>query len=126
MFTPAKRGWILRCQEIVPPVPVCRANICMILIERLERNEPSAIQFPSGARAEGASDTRRWKRRRGLMISKRVIFATCAAIVLSAGAANAGPCNTQGKDAGSGPTPGYTGKSITTGKADVKEHPPTA
>jgi hypothetical protein len=60
------------------------------------------------------------------MISKRVIFVTCAAIVLSAGAANAGPCNGQGKDAGSGPTPGYTGKTITTGQADAKEHPPTA
>ena len=55
---------------------------------------------------------------------KELIFA-CATIVLSAGAANAGPCNTTGKDAGSGPTPGATGQSITTGSADTKEHPPT-
>jgi hypothetical protein len=45
-------------------------------------------------------------------------------MVLSAGGAYAGPCNTGGKDAGSGPTPGATGKT-TTGSADTKEHPPT-
>ena len=59
------------------------------------------------------------------MIRKRELLAACAAMVLSVGAANAGPCNTQGKDAGSGPTPGYTGQTITTGDADVKSHPPT-
>ena len=58
------------------------------------------------------------------MTNKQALLAMCAAMVLSASAANAGPCNT-GKDAGSGPTPGYTGKSITTGEADVKAHPPT-
>jgi hypothetical protein len=57
------------------------------------------------------------------MTNKQI--AMCAAMVLSASAANAGPCNTPGKDAGSGPTPGYTGQSITTGEADVKAHPPT-
>jgi hypothetical protein len=47
-------------------------------------------------------------------------------MVLSVGIAHAGPCNTGGKDAGSGPTPGYTGQStITTGSADTHEHPPT-
>ena len=30
-------------------------------------------------------------------------------MVLGVGTANAGSCNTRGKDAGSGPTPGYTG-----------------
>jgi hypothetical protein len=59
------------------------------------------------------------------MIRKQVLLAICAAVALSAGAANAGPCNTQGKDAGSGPTPGYTGQTITTGQADTKAHPPT-
>jgi hypothetical protein len=59
------------------------------------------------------------------MIRKQMFLATCAAMVLSASVANAGPCNTPGKDAGSGPTPGYTGQTITTGEADVKAHPPT-
>jgi hypothetical protein len=52
------------------------------------------------------------------------MLATCAATILSVGAANAGPCNT-GKDAGSGPTPGYTGQTTTTGSAETKAHPPT-
>jgi hypothetical protein len=59
------------------------------------------------------------------MISRQELLAACAAVVLSASAVNAGPCNTQGKDAGSGPTPGYTGQTITTGEAEVKSHPPT-
>lgn len=59
------------------------------------------------------------------MFTRQLIGASCAAIVLSVATANAGPCNTAGKDAGSGPTPGYTGKSITTGSADKREHPPT-
>jgi hypothetical protein len=48
-----------------------------------------------------------------------------AAMVLSVGAAQAGPCNTAGKDAGSGPTPGATGQTITEGSTATKEHPPT-
>jgi hypothetical protein len=59
------------------------------------------------------------------MITKQVILAGCAVMVLSVGTANAGPCNTGGKDAGSGPTPGATGQTITTGSADTKAHPPT-
>ena len=59
------------------------------------------------------------------MITKRLGLVGCALMMLSAGSANAGPCNTVGKDAGSGPTPGYTGKSITTGSASNREHPPT-
>jgi hypothetical protein len=59
------------------------------------------------------------------MITRKTILAGCAVMVLSVGAASAGPCNTRDKDAGSGPTPGATGQSITTGSADIKEHPPT-
>ena len=66
------------------------------------------------------------------MNSKRFILAGCAiiVIVLSAGTAQAGPCDTVGKaasakDAGSGPTVGSTGQ--TTGASmDVSEHPPTS
>ena len=60
-------------------------------------------------------------------MTRHLILAGCAAMVLSVGVAHAGPCNTAGKDAGSGPTPGYTGQSTTTtGSADRHEHPPTA
>jgi hypothetical protein len=56
---------------------------------------------------------------------KQLILAGCAVMILSVGAAQAGPCNSRDKDAGSGPTPGYTGQTIGTGSADTKEHPPT-
>lgn len=60
------------------------------------------------------------------MIAKhRITLAACALMVLGASAATAGPCNTRGKDAGSGPTPGYTGQTVGTGSSDVKQHPPT-
>jgi hypothetical protein len=59
------------------------------------------------------------------MTAKQIIIAGCAVMALSVGTASAGPCNTGGKDAGSGPTPGATGQTITTGSADTKEHPPT-
>jgi hypothetical protein len=59
------------------------------------------------------------------MITRQLALAACAVMVLSAGGAHAGPCNTGGKDAGSGPTPGATGQSVTTGSADTKAHPPT-
>jgi hypothetical protein len=59
------------------------------------------------------------------MIARQLALAACAVMVLSAGGAYAGPCNTGGKDAGSGPTPGATGQSVTTGSADTKAHPPT-
>ena len=59
-------------------------------------------------------------------MTRNLVLAGCAAMVLSVGMAHAGPCNTAGKDAGSGPTPGYTGQSTTTtGSADTREHPPT-
>src|SRR5665213_3700017 len=60
------------------------------------------------------------------MITKQLILASCAIMVLSVGAANAGPCNTRGKDAGSGPTPGYTGQTVGTAPANDKTQPPTA
>jgi hypothetical protein len=59
------------------------------------------------------------------MFTKQLILAGFAAIVLGAGAAHAGPCNTGGKDAGSGPTPGYTGQTTGTRSAKTDEHPPT-
>src|ERR1700740_899485 len=66
-----------------------------------------------------------WKTRRGTMSSRQIILPGCAVIILSVSTAQAGPCNTDWKDAGSGPTPGATGQTITTGSADTKEHPPT-
>jgi hypothetical protein len=57
------------------------------------------------------------------MITRQLALATCAVMFLSIGGAYAGPC--AGKDAGSGPTPGATGQSVTTGSADTNEHPPT-
>ena len=59
------------------------------------------------------------------MTTRQFALATCAVIVLSFGCAYAGPCNTRDKDAGSGPTPGATGQSITTGSAETKAHRPT-
>jgi hypothetical protein len=60
------------------------------------------------------------------MITKyRIILAACALMVLGVGSASAGPCSARGKDAGSGPTPGYTGQTVGTGSADTKQHPPT-
>jgi hypothetical protein len=59
------------------------------------------------------------------MNTKQLGLVGCAVMVLGVGTANAGPCNTRDKDAGSGPTPGYTGQTITTGSADNREHPPT-
>ncbi|WP_454631372.1 hypothetical protein [Bradyrhizobium cenepequi] len=62
------------------------------------------------------------------MSTRRIIFAGCSILVLSAGTALAGPCDTQGrsanKDAGSGPA--STSSQTTTGVASDKEHPPTS
>ena len=62
------------------------------------------------------------------MNMKRLILAGCSVIVLSAGTALAGPCDTTdraAKDAGSGPA--SQGSSQTTGMStDAKEHPPTS
>jgi hypothetical protein len=60
------------------------------------------------------------------MITRQIILAGCAAMILSIGTAQAGPCNTGGKDAGSGPTPGNAAQATTTtGSAKTEEHPPT-
>jgi hypothetical protein len=59
------------------------------------------------------------------MNGKRTIMIGCAAIVLGIGTAGAGPCNTGGKDAGSGPTPGFTGQTTGVNSAKADEHPPT-
>jgi hypothetical protein len=59
------------------------------------------------------------------MNTRQLVLAGFAVIILSIGNAQAGPCNTRDKDAGSGPTPGATGQSITTGSAETKAHPPT-
>jgi hypothetical protein len=59
------------------------------------------------------------------MTAKQIIIAGCAVMALSVGTASAGPCNTVGKDAGSGPTPGYTGQTTGTGSAKTDQHPPT-
>jgi hypothetical protein len=59
------------------------------------------------------------------MITKRVILAGLTVIILGVGAASAGPCNTRGSDAGSGPTPGYVAQTTGTGSAKADQHPPT-
>ena len=61
------------------------------------------------------------------MTRKQHVLAYCAALVLSIGTAQAGPCNSGGKpdrDAGAGPTVGNTGETVGTGSA-AGEHPPT-
>jgi hypothetical protein len=59
------------------------------------------------------------------MNTKQLVLVSCAAMVLSVCSANAGPCSTTGRDAGTGPTPGDTGQTLTTGSARDREHPPT-
>jgi len=68
-----------------------------------------------------------WKPRRGTMITKQLVLAGCAAIVLSIATAQAGPCNTgkSAQDAGAGSSPGNTGQTIGTGSANSSQHPPT-
>ncbi|HEY8335221.1 MAG TPA: hypothetical protein VIQ05_15620 [Tardiphaga sp.] len=60
----------------------------------------------------------------------QTMMAGMAMLMLSFGAAQAGPCTTgkDGKmsDAGTGPTPGNTGQTITTGSANTTQHPPTS
>jgi hypothetical protein len=65
------------------------------------------------------------------MNMKRLILAGCSILVLSAGSAFAGPCDTAGrsanlKDAGSGPASKSSNQTTTGMAADAKEHPPTS
>ena len=58
------------------------------------------------------------------MNTRQLIFSGCAAIILSVSSAQAGPCNTTGKD-GLGPDTRGDLHTITTGSAEAKQHPPT-
>ena len=49
-----------------------------------------------------------------------------ALLAFTAGSANAGPCNTASRDAGSGNVPGYTGQTTGSTATDSKQHPPTS
>ena len=60
------------------------------------------------------------------MKTGNVLLASCVAIIFSAGIAQAGPCNTANKDAGSGPTPGHTAQTTGTAPSRSEEHPPTS
>ena len=62
------------------------------------------------------------------MVTKNLVLISCAALVLSIAAAQAGPCNTgkSAQDAGSGPTPGHTGQTIGSATSTNPEHPPTS
>lgn len=55
-----------------------------------------------------------------------MVLATCVGILFTASVAQAGPCSTANKDAGSGPTVSHTAQ--TTGAAPTRdtEHPPTS
>ena len=64
------------------------------------------------------------------MTFRDLLFSSGTALLLGTSIAQAGPCNTANKDAGSGPTPGYgtsqTPGNQTTGVAPSSEHPPTS
>lgn len=61
------------------------------------------------------------------MKTGNVLLASCVAIIFWAGIAQAGPCNTADKDAGSGPTPGHTAQTTgTASPSGSEEHPPTS
>jgi hypothetical protein len=64
------------------------------------------------------------------MNMKQLILTGCSIVVLSAGAAMAGPCDTTGraanlKDAGSGPASVGSGQTTGVGM-DANQHPPTS
>ena len=60
------------------------------------------------------------------MKTANVFLAGCAAIAFSASVAQAGPCSTTGKDAGSGPTVGHTSQTTGSTSSRDTEHPPTS
>jgi hypothetical protein len=55
-----------------------------------------------------------------VMKEGKTLLSSCVAIIFSAAIAQAGPCNTGNKDAGSGPTPGHTTQTI--GAAPASQH----
>jgi hypothetical protein len=57
-------------------------------------------------------------------ISKAAL--SSAILALSVSVSYAGPCNTAGRDAGSGKVPGYTGQTTGMASSNDKQHPPTA
>jgi hypothetical protein len=64
------------------------------------------------------------------MITKQLILAGCAAMILTVGTAQAGPCNTAGtstnlRDAQGAPPSGDTGQTTGIGRLAANEHTPT-
>lgn len=59
------------------------------------------------------------------MTSRKLVFAPLLTVILTVSAANAGPCNVPEKDAGSGPTPGYTGQTTGSAGPSKQLHAPT-
>jgi len=64
------------------------------------------------------------KEKRMIAVNKVMILG--AILAFCASSANAGPCNTAKRDAGSGNVPGYTGQTTGSTAADSKQHPPTS
>jgi hypothetical protein len=60
------------------------------------------------------------------MQPRQILLTICTTILLGTGIAQAGPCNTANKDAGSGPTPGHTNQTVGTAAQAPPEHPPTS
>jgi hypothetical protein len=58
------------------------------------------------------------------MHARQLALVCCTAMVFGASSALAGPCGNN-KDAGAGPTPGFTTGQATQGSADKQAHPPT-
>jgi hypothetical protein len=96
---------------IVPERPKCESRSALC-VTRPERRPRTFVQS-------------RVQRRRKVMIAANKAMILGAILAFSAGSANAGPCNTASRDAGSGNVPGYTGQTTGSTAADSKQHPPT-
>jgi hypothetical protein len=59
------------------------------------------------------------------MMRRKLVLAPLLTLLLTASAANAGPCNVPEKDAGAGPTPGYSGQTTGAAGSTGQQHPPT-
>jgi hypothetical protein len=59
------------------------------------------------------------------MNTRSLVLASVAMMALGFGPAQAGPCDTTAKDAGSGPTVGSTG-TTTGASSEANQHPPTS